>query len=153
MYWAPPLPPTLVTWRVTVGHLPHQYGDLLQTYRGLSAVINMTCLSSPVILFIVHVSRIYIRLHWPGQQRNQLFVNGVSRESCRSKWYFNKLRVFVGLSATRCSVLTSYMTGWFIPVLLDIFYRIEKMIVTWKWWGLGGWTAGDQLSSNLAGFQ
>ena len=62
MYWAPPLP-TLVTWRVTVGHLPHQYGDLLQTYRGLSAVINMTCLSSPVILFIVHVSRIYIRLH------------------------------------------------------------------------------------------
>ena len=60
MYWAPPLPPTLVTWRVTVGHLPHQYGDLLQTYRGLSAVINMTCLSSPVILFIVHVSY----LHW-----------------------------------------------------------------------------------------
>ena len=43
----------------------------------------MTCLSSPVILFIV--PRLLYPLVWTaqlGQQRNQLFVNGVFRDVC-----------------------------------------------------------------------
>ena len=98
-------------------------------YRGLSGVIIMTCLSSPIILFIVPGSSSLSYLHsYPssgldnsGPQRNQLFVNGVFHVECSGLNDFSTRWCFCNnVSTTRISAhLMIYpgFVGYFSPEL------------------------------------